>query len=87
MAPVVVNRGGVMHVFYSGLDTGLGHAWSAGGWGYETLDASPAAAGRCAGYTTERVFGPTAATVVGADLYVVSSTRPRGPLLRVAEYH
>jgi hypothetical protein len=86
-APAVVNLDGVPHVFYSGLNTGLRHAWFAGGqWGYETLDGSTAAAGHCTGYTTQRVFGPTAATVVGSQLYAVSSTNLSYPLLRVAEW-
>ncbi len=86
-APAAVNLNGVLHVFYSNLATGLRHAWFPGvHWGYEPLDGSGAATGHCTGSTTEPVFGPTAATAVGNQLYVVSSKSLSYPLLRVAEY-
>ena len=87
LAPAVVNLNGVLHVFYSGLEHRFAACMVPGGqWEYETLDGSTAAAGHCTGYTTQRVFGPTAATVVGTQLYAVSSTNLSYPLLRVAEY-
>ena len=87
-APTVVMVGDVPHVFYGGLhpSTGLRHAWFDGGWGYETLDGSPAAAGHCTGATTQMAFGPVAATVVDWQIYAMYSTNLSYPLLRVAEY-
>jgi hypothetical protein len=89
-APSAVNLNGALHVFYSDWNTGLRHAWfPGGGWGYEQLDGSPAAAGRCTGSTTDKVFGWTATTLVGTQIYSFSSTMsPTNyrAVLRLAEY-
>ena len=88
-APSVVNLNGVLHVFYSDWNTGLRHAWFANQWGYEQLDGSAAAAGRCTGYTRDKVFGPTATTLVGTQIYSFSSTMSTTnyrAFLRLAEY-
>jgi hypothetical protein len=88
-APSVVNLNGVLHVFYSDWNTGLRHAWFANQWGYEQLDGSAAAAGHCSGYTRDKVFGPTATTLVGSQIYSFSSTMSATnyhAVLRLASY-